>query len=864
VTNFSKKISINTKILLLVVTSSFCVLSFSLYISNLSKSTKEQIETIGNQRWPVLDKTRQLQFHFDHLVEQLHQAVASHEKENIFQAEAEMIAIKDIISDLSKRQPQLKPRGDRLQQLVSDYFDKTRQVTMALINNNDDASNKLLKEQESIKEKAILISDALYSWNAEAESKLVNLLKLTEGSALATSNAALIGCVFVMLLGLLSYWTYHSNLIVPIQRLTLRTKRICEGQLDKITDNELENQHDEFSQMAKALSDLLDHLQKSNSAFKEQNEKLIASTKAKSAFLANMSHEIRTPLASIIGFSEELLEDQNMPLEQRQAALSTIIQGGNHLRNIINDILDISKIEADKLQIALTPVNLIELISEIRDLISMQSMKKGLEFYVEFKNRVPESIDADALRLKQILLNLCSNACKFSDYGKVSLSVEYSDLTNVLSFAVTDTGIGISAAELPHIFDEFYQADSSASRKYGGTGLGLPISKKLANMMDGDITAQSTIGKGSTFILKINAGNSALGTKLDNVHLNEPLIYQLEQHEIETPISENYFPNRVKVLLAEDTPDNQRLITMFLKRYNIDLVIVDNGKKAVEEARKNVYDVLLMDIQMPYMNGIEATELLLKTGYDKPIIAVTANAMQDDISLYKKVGFSHVVAKPIVKKLLVDAIEHHIDKPLQSIDSPKPTAQVTAGFTEKSETAAVVPISNLAAVKTGNDDVAVIRNVIEQLRRLEQHLSSTDHLLSSGNKNPDRTGAEQLSTPRSLEPVVSTLFEDDPELLTILNKYLEDLKIAEKDIMAAYQAQEWETLKSHLHKVKGTGGAFGYPSLSEIAKEIHQHLLNNKFDELAGLMLTFQNYCQRIFLGANIKPDRGSSQQAIR
>jgi len=847
---------------MLIIASSLGILVFSLYINHLSISTKSKIGLVGERSWPILDKTKQLQFHFDHIVEQMHRAVSNHEKENLLKAEAELIAIKEIINDLSNLQPTYKERGKHLSELVSEYFARTREISEALINNSDDAPAKLIKDQEYIRENAVRISDALHSWSSEAEGNLINLIQLTQSSADATSNTAIISCVFVLMLGLLSYWTYRSNLIRPIQRLTQRAQRICDGQLDKISEQDLENRNDEFSGMAQALSNLLDSLQKNNLAFKEQNEKLIASTKAKSAFLANMSHEIRTPLASIIGFSEELLEDPDMPIEQRQAALSTIIQGGNHLRNIINDILDISKIEADKLQINPSQIMLIDLISEIRDLISMQSVKKGLDFVVEFQHEIPEAIDADALRLKQILLNLCSNACKFSDNGKVILKIEYSDLSNLLSFTVIDSGIGISADELPHIFDEFYQADSSASRKFGGTGLGLPISKKLANMMDGDITATSIFGKGSTFILKINAGKSALGKKIRNIVLNEARPVKVDTPKIDFPISENTDSERIRILLAEDTPDNQRLISMFLKRYNIDLVIVDNGKKAVDEATRNDYDLLLMDIQMPYMNGIEATDTLIKAGYRKPIIAVTANAMQDDISLYKKIGFSHVVAKPIVKKLLIDAIENHVNKTVNSIEiaKPKVVTQEKIAATESPPSKPVQPISP-PALSVASSDIGLLKNVIEQLTQLEKRLNDScavEKRNSAKIVKVETTNSKQESN----EPVVSTLFEDDPELLSILAKYVDDLKTAEKDISNAYQAKDWDLLKSHMHKVKGTGGAFGYPKLSEIAKKIHQQLQagNIKQDVIAEQVEHFHQYCQRIFLGYTNNTDKKAGE----
>lgn len=852
----TKKISINTKILLLVAISSLGILLFSFYINQLSAGTQEQIQTIVQRSWPESEKTEKLHFYFNQLVERINHAVSSRRRDLLLDAEVEYLALQETLDELKNISPGLEKRRQRLSTLITDYFENTKQVTLKIIEQPEQSSQGLEQEQEKIKKEAIMISDVMRNLSVEAEHRLMNQLRLTQASANATSSIAISSCIFIVILGLLNFLTFRKNLIVPIQRLTDRAKQICNGKLERIADHEMQGEN-EFAQMAQALSNLIESLQASNNAFKKQNHKLVASTKAKSAFLANMSHEIRTPLASIIGFSEELLDDQNMPLEQRQSSLHTIIQGGNHLRDIINDILDISKIEADKLEIHVSRIDLIKLLSEIRDLVSLQSMKKGLDFRVELVKQIPKYIHADALRLKQILLNLCSNACKFSDYGKVLLQVNYNEMSNMLSFEVSDKGIGISEQELPYVFDEFYQADSSASRKFGGTGLGLPISKKLANMMDGDITAKSTLGQGSSFTLTLNACEPSkemlIDAKLDEPAISAPLNPPIRSNGVNSDGIE-----RVKILLAEDTPDNQRLIAMFLKRYNIDLVIVDNGKKAMEEALANDYELLLMDIQMPYMNGIEATEKLLKAGYNKPIIAVTANAMQDDISLYRKVGFSHVVAKPIVKKLLIDAMQNFSGKPIHSIerkieqDIPKPTPDEPRTTSREREKPAITQTS-AQTCKAVDTDIEVLRKAIAQLTLLEQKLSGTHE--KNIPKKSDTTTIEQ-----DITPVISNLYEDDPELLSILGKYILDLKSVTQEIQKVFDAKDWEGLKAHMHKVKGTGGAFGYPELSDIAKEIHIQLLDANYPAIPELMQKFQNYCERIFLGYK---DPGEGKQQV-
>ena len=372
-----------------------------------------------------------------------------------------------------------------------------------------------------------------------------------------------------------------------------------------------------------------------------------AANTAKSTFLANMSHEIRTPLTAIIGFSETLL-DTSQTMTERVESINTVIRSGKHLLQIINDILDLSKIEADKLEVEKLKVSPFELLDDIQSLISLMAESKGLFFDVEYDFPMPEIIITDPVRIKQIILNLCNNAIKFTEKGGVNVKVFYEDKTNTLSIKVTDTGIGLSEKQIDKLFNPFAQADTSTTRQYGGTGLGLHLSKELAKKLGGDITVESTKDIGSCFSLTITTGN--LSGKFVS---SKPDTSKAKKH---TVIDSHNTKVTGKVLLAEDNVDNQRLVSMYLKMLGADVVIANNGKEAVELTESDNFDLILMDMQMPVMNGLDATQRLREMNYTKPIVALTANAMKEDIDACYSVGCDDFIHKPISQQIFSNCI----------------------------------------------------------------------------------------------------------------------------------------------------------------------------------------------------------------
>ncbi len=402
-----------------------------------------------------------------------------------------------------------------------------------------------------------------------------------------------------------------------------------------------------------------------------KNEELIQAaeeTRSKSVFLANMSHEIRTPLTAIIGFAESVLHsDQSM--EQRHKAITTIIRSGKHLLSVINDILDLSKIEANKLEIEKVSLSPFHLLTEIASIIKPSALEKGIVFGINYRFPLPEAIISDPLRVKQILLNLCSNALKFTDKGHIHINVSVNNQSNQMSFEVVDSGIGMNESQMNKIFEPFKQADSSTTRKYGGTGLGLSLSSQLALALDGSLTAKSTPGDGSQFTLTIATG------PLNDIEL----VYS--DHEIPTenlvtasilPVGKLYGT----VLVAEDNPDNQELLSMLLRRLGIETALAENGRVAVDKASNNTFDLILMDMQMPEMDGLEAVRLLRQQGYNKPIVALTANAMLEDRERCLAAGCDDYLTKPIEHDRFYKVVStytnknssaHNISNPITSV-----------------------------------------------------------------------------------------------------------------------------------------------------------------------------------------------------
>ena len=380
----------------------------------------------------------------------------------------------------------------------------------------------------------------------------------------------------------------------------------------------------------------------------------------KSRFVANMSHEIRTPMTAIIGYVDELIEqlEENEPRSQvMQEPLKTIRRNGEHLMNVINDILDISKIEAGKLSIEQIPCSILQIVSDVAELLRCRAEAKGLELRVRYATPIPPTILSDPTRVRQILLNLTGNAIKFTSRGSVAIEVAYDPCLSQVRFSVIDTGMGMNPEQMNRLFKPFEQAESSTARRFGGTGLGLAISKSLAEMLGGSMSVESAVGEGSKFSVTL------LAPPADSA----PMIAVSEIGNTKSTSSKEK-PSTSKlacrILLAEDGPDNQRLIKHILTKAGATVEIVEDGKLAVERLTHGGepdFDVVLMDMQMPVMDGITATETLRSHGVTIPIIALTANAMSEDRARSLAAGCDDFATKPIDRTQLFQTISKWLE-----------------------------------------------------------------------------------------------------------------------------------------------------------------------------------------------------------
>ena len=357
---------------------------------------------------------------------------------------------------------------------------------------------------------------------------------------------------------------------------------------------------------------------------------------AKSEFLANMSHEIRTPMNSILGFLGLSLEDTSLH-EKHQRNLSIAHSSAKSLLELINDILDLSKLESRKLQFDEKPFNLKRVLEDTVQVFQIKAKEKGLKLELKIHPDLTGNFIADSFRLKQIIINLLSNAIKFTEKGSVSLEVTPDAVNEMLVFEVVDTGVGIATDRIDKVFESFTQAESSTSRRYGGTGLGTTISKQLVELMDGKIWAESEVGIGSTFCFTIP-------------------MKKTDQSEAELHVARNTVPvpksrKKLRILIAEDVEENIALATIRLQQQGHDLVLARNGREAVEVFQKGSIDLVLMDVHMPQMDGIEATrrirEIEKQSGGHVPIIATTASVMTTDQENCFQEGMDSVVGKPI-------------------------------------------------------------------------------------------------------------------------------------------------------------------------------------------------------------------------
>jgi len=459
--------------------------------------------------------------------------------------------------------------------------------------------------------------------------------------------------------------------------------------------------------------------------------------RVKNEFLTNMSHEIRTPMNAIVVMTELALSSNCEP-EKIRESLMTIKSASDSLLMIINDILDFSKIEAGMLKLECIEFDLHDVLKKIYDIFYCKAFTKKINFCVTADKKVPAILKGDPLRLEQILVNLVSNAVKFTSDGEVSLTatVEYDDKardTGIFSFRVKDTGIGMEKNDIPRLFNSFHQIDNSITRKYGGTGLGLAICKKLSELMNGEISVESALGKGTSFYFRArfktpvekNTGESS------GLDLSRP---QTETGKIKKPSYEERLTDILasgekKVLIVEDNHINQYIALALFQSAAIPAEIACNGLEAVEAVKKNNYDAILMDIQMPIMDGYTATRLIRQSerGRFIPIIAVTAHAMKEELDRCIEAGMNDYVTKPIDTELLFEKMGRWMsDKRLHRNGNGNESCDSCGGSSHGEISIPGIDAVDAIARAGGNKDVfiRVLKTFSEDYSQVSQKIRS--------------------------------------------------------------------------------------------------------------------------------------------
>jgi CheY-like chemotaxis protein len=394
----------------------------------------------------------------------------------------------------------------------------------------------------------------------------------------------------------------------------------------------------------------------------------------------------------------------------------------------------------------------------------MQAKEKGLVFNIEYEFPLPEFIASDAIRLKQVLINLCGNAIKFTQSGHVMIRVRCDWQAQLFSFTVIDSGIGLTKEQIERIFNAFTQADSSTTRKYGGTGLGLSLSKRLAQMLGGSLSVISEPGIGSRFDFSVATG------ALNDVALIQDISEIVIQQD--APIAANS-RNRTlegQILLAEDTEENQTLLSLYLRKTGAQVSVVENGQLAVQAAQRQHFDLIFMDMQMPVMDGMEAVTLLRNQGYNRPIVALTANAMQADKQRCLEAGCDDFVSKPVDREHLL---------------------QVTARYLK------VTPCE------------------------------------------------------ASCTPIHSTLAIEDAAFKELVAQYVNRLPEVVEELIQAVEQKQWDNVLFHAHKLRGSGGGYGFSQLTDIAAKVSLQVNNKNYWELEQLVDELNSLCKRIVAGIN-------------
>ena len=579
---------------------------------------------------------------------------------------------------------------------------------------------------------------------------------------------------------------------------------------------------------------------------------------AKSEFLANMSHEIRTPMNAILGFTDWLQRGLATNKSEELEYLTTIHASGTHLMHLINDILDLSKVEAGKMEIDPMPGSPFKLTHEVVTILGVRAEQKGIMLNVNYKTDLPELIVTDDVRLRQVLTNLIGNAIKFTSEGSVTLDVEMVEVQGSpkIKFSISDTGIGMTSEQQQKIFDPFVQADASVTRKFGGTGLGLAISKKIVEALGGSLAVKSQQGEGSTFYFAIDVGDVSKARKIDFA------TYQKDVKASENSSQKIIALPDCEILVVDDGKANRRLIRLILERAGCNVEEAENGQVGYEKAISGNFDVVLMDMQMPVMDGYQATRKLRAENYDGSIIALTANAMKGDQQKCMDAGCDGFLSKPVDMDQLLSVLH---DKLIlmgkEKVEAPTPVSLSASEFnlelqtfltevqpaweaedfeTIEKHTLALEAFSKRAGYREIQQSLSTL---IEATR--DQELSAMEDSMREFLSLVSKLRAQTPTTRASSKPVglpekiYSTLPMDESEFRDIVLEFADRLEEQVQLMRQHLESVEFEKLGSLAHWLKGAGGTCGFAEFFEPAAALERACKNSDYEEC-------ENYLQQI------------------
>lgn len=644
---------------------------------------------------------------------------------------------------------------------------------------------------------------------------------------------------------------------------------------------------------------------------RRSKEEAEAANRAKSDFLANMSHEIRTPMNAILGFADLLRRDKHNLQQDHMKHLNTITTSGQHLLDLINDILDLSKVESGRLEVESIDCKPFQLVQHVMQIMKVKADEKGLALKFSAVSSIPEEIQTDPGRVRQILTNLMGNAIKFTETGSVTVQIGVVEGSPMqMEISVIDTGIGMSEQQANAVFEAFVQADSSITRRFGGTGLGLSISQKFAHALGGDIKVSSQLGVGTTFtlVLEIAPEASANWLRPEQLHLT------LEADET-TEAQEWQFPP-AQVLVVDDGSENRELIQLVLAGVGIQSTTAVHGLEGLTLAQQGDYDLILMDVQMPVMDGYTAVAKMRELGVEIPVVALTAHAMKGIEQRCLSAGYSHYMTKPIdINALLKLMAELLGGTPVQAAAASQALTQVTI---PNAPIRSTLPVENpkfaqlvSAFIVRLDTQVAAMQHALQvrdypQLADLAHWLKGSAGsvgfmpftepaaaLEMAAKQQDNAVAAEQLvliealctrvhectqsgvvsevpvveSTPPVVEPtklqptakpqptlVRSALLAKGQQFAPLVEQFLRRLESRLHELDRAIKAQDTDAISELGHWLKGSGGSVGFDGFTEPAAALEQAGKDSRLDEAKAL------FAQLIALAQNLE---GIDQHAL-